>query len=76
MKGSKRVDHWTSGTVRECSEIAGSPQPLLSAIAFSQTRTGVTVTLWYHFLQKVESQERTLYQEYHLSETNKYEMVN
>jgi hypothetical protein len=26
MTGSKRVDHWTSRTVYECSEIAGSPQ--------------------------------------------------
>ncbi len=26
MTGSKRVDHWTSGTVYECSENAGSPQ--------------------------------------------------
>jgi hypothetical protein len=26
MTGSKRVDHWTSGTVYECTEIAGSPQ--------------------------------------------------
>ncbi len=26
MMGRKRVDHWTSGTVYECSEIAGSPQ--------------------------------------------------
>jgi hypothetical protein len=26
MTGSKRMDHWTSGTVYECSEIAGSPQ--------------------------------------------------
>ncbi len=26
MMGSKRVDHWTSGAVCECSEIAGSPQ--------------------------------------------------
>ena len=26
MAGSKRVDHWTSGTMYECSEIAGSPQ--------------------------------------------------
>jgi hypothetical protein len=26
MMGSKWVDHWTSGTVYECSEIAGSPQ--------------------------------------------------
>jgi hypothetical protein len=26
MTGSKRVDQWTSGTVSECSEIAGSPQ--------------------------------------------------
>ncbi len=28
MAGSKQVDHWTSGTVYECSEIAGSPQVL------------------------------------------------
>jgi hypothetical protein len=28
MMGSKWVDHWTSETVRECSEIAGSPQYL------------------------------------------------
>jgi hypothetical protein len=26
MTGSKQVDHWTSGTVYECSEIAGFPQ--------------------------------------------------
>jgi hypothetical protein len=26
MMGRKRVDHWTSGTLYECSEIAGSPQ--------------------------------------------------
>jgi hypothetical protein len=26
IMGSKRVDHWSSGTVYECSEIAGSPQ--------------------------------------------------
>jgi hypothetical protein len=26
MTGSKRVTHWTSETVYECSEIAGSPQ--------------------------------------------------
>ncbi len=26
MTGSKRVDNWTSGTVNECSKIAGSPQ--------------------------------------------------
>jgi hypothetical protein len=26
MTGSKRVEHWTSGTVYECSELAGSPQ--------------------------------------------------
>jgi hypothetical protein len=24
--GSKQVDHWTSGTMYECSEIASSPQ--------------------------------------------------
>jgi hypothetical protein len=26
MMGSKQVDHWTRGTVCECSEIAGSSQ--------------------------------------------------
>jgi hypothetical protein len=26
MTGSKRVDYWTSGTVYEFNEIAGSPQ--------------------------------------------------
>jgi hypothetical protein len=26
ITGSKWVDHWTSGIVCECSEIAGSPQ--------------------------------------------------
>ncbi len=35
MTGRKQVDHWTSGTVYECSEIAGSPlgspqQPTMS----------------------------------------------
>jgi hypothetical protein len=25
--GSKQVDHWTSGTVYKCSEIAGSAHP-------------------------------------------------
>ncbi len=31
MTGSKRVDHWTSGTVRGCSETVGSPQGSPSA---------------------------------------------
>jgi hypothetical protein len=31
MMGSKRVDHWTNGTVYECREIAGSPQGSLLA---------------------------------------------
>jgi hypothetical protein len=26
MTGSEQVDHWTCGTVYECSEIAGCPQ--------------------------------------------------
>jgi hypothetical protein len=30
MTGRKQVDHWTSGTVHECSEIAGSPNSFLS----------------------------------------------
>jgi hypothetical protein len=25
MIGSNQVDHWTSGTVFECNEVAGSP---------------------------------------------------
>ncbi len=29
MMGSKQVDHWTSGTVYECSEIPGSPHALI-----------------------------------------------
>jgi hypothetical protein len=29
MTGSKRVDYWTSGTVYECSEIAGYPHILI-----------------------------------------------
>jgi hypothetical protein len=31
MTGSKRVDHWTSGTVYECSEIVGSPHATVAA---------------------------------------------
>jgi hypothetical protein len=34
MMGSKRVDHWTSGTVYECSEIAGSPHGFLTPSLF------------------------------------------
>jgi hypothetical protein len=29
MTDSKRVDHWTGGTVYECSEVAGSPHYFL-----------------------------------------------
>jgi nicotinic acid phosphoribosyltransferase len=32
MTGSKRVDHWTSGIVYECSEIAGSPKSVISPL--------------------------------------------
>jgi hypothetical protein len=37
MTGSKGLTHWTSGTVYECSEIAGSPygspqQPTMSVV--------------------------------------------
>jgi hypothetical protein len=35
MTGSKWVDHWTSGTVYECSEIAGSPQCTTPAATMS-----------------------------------------
>jgi hypothetical protein len=34
MTGSKRVDHWTSETVYECSEIAGSPRYAQNLIEF------------------------------------------
>jgi hypothetical protein len=34
MMGSKRVDDWTSETVYECSEIAGSPQSSLPAVGY------------------------------------------
>jgi hypothetical protein len=40
MTGSKRVDHWTSGTVYECSEIAGSPQ---SHLFPTQTRLKIRI---------------------------------
>jgi hypothetical protein len=43
MKGSKRVDHWTSGTVCECSDIAGSPQgspPAADYVNNDQSRLG------------------------------------
>jgi hypothetical protein len=36
MTGSKRVNHWTSGTVYECSEIAGSPHPCRKEFPFPQ----------------------------------------
>jgi hypothetical protein len=43
MTGSKRVDHWTSGTVCECSEIAGSQQsaeyPVLVFFCFQPNET-------------------------------------
>jgi hypothetical protein len=46
--GNKRVDHWTSGTACECSEIAGSPQGVQIEIkiinAFRQLKTGKIVT--------------------------------
>jgi hypothetical protein len=47
MTGSKRVDLWTSGTVCECSEIAGSPQDskLLSFSKLSfRLKTGESIT--------------------------------
>jgi hypothetical protein len=42
MTGSKWVDHWTSGTVCECSESAGSPQGHISLSL-------VYPIYWYHF---------------------------
>jgi hypothetical protein len=38
MTGSRRVDHWTSGTVYECCEIAGSPQCTLSSYLTQEHR--------------------------------------
>jgi hypothetical protein len=40
MTGSKRVDHWTSGTVYECSEIAGSRQGSPQAADFVGCEAG------------------------------------
>ncbi len=42
MTGSKWVDHWTSGTVYECGEIAGSPQ----ADSISWYHNSVSVYRW------------------------------
>ncbi len=39
MMGNKRVDHWISGTVCECSEIADSPQLFLNEILSFQARS-------------------------------------
>jgi hypothetical protein len=40
MTGSKRVTHWTSGPVCECSEIAGSPQDSLPAANYVGCEVG------------------------------------
>jgi hypothetical protein len=40
MTGSKRVDHWTCGTVCECSEIAGSLQGSPPAADYVGCETG------------------------------------
>jgi hypothetical protein len=42
MTGSKRVDHWTSGTVYKCGEIAGSSQGSPPAVTMSVVKTGRT----------------------------------
>ncbi len=41
MTGSKWVDHWTSGTVYECSETAGSPQGSLPAADYVGCKDGM-----------------------------------
>jgi hypothetical protein len=47
MKGSKPVDHWTCGTVHECSEVAGSPhrsnfgEEVLNEFEFSEVGIGI-----------------------------------
>jgi hypothetical protein len=48
MTGSKRVDHWTSGTVYECSEIAGSPQTTIlgRTLEFSLHMCTTILTHW------------------------------
>ncbi len=47
MMGSKQVDHWTSGTVYKCSEIAGSTQgsPLAATISVVKPEGGPTVSM-------------------------------
>jgi hypothetical protein len=40
MTGIKLVDHWTSGTVFECSEIAGSPQCSPPAVDYDGCEAG------------------------------------
>jgi hypothetical protein len=40
MTGSKSVDHWTSGTVYECTEIAGSPQGSPPAVDYVGCEAG------------------------------------
>ncbi len=40
MTGSKRVDHWTNGTVYECSEIACSPQGSPPAVDYVGCEAG------------------------------------
>ncbi len=49
MTGSKRVDHWTSGTVYECSEIAGYPQYILGPVSMAANRS---ITVLYSVRQK------------------------
>jgi hypothetical protein len=51
MTGSKRVHHWTSGTVCECSEIAGSPHYsnyFLGVFIFCSIILYGTVTFLWH----------------------------
>ncbi len=40
MTGSKHVDHWTSGTVYKCSEIAGSPHGFPPAADYVSCEAG------------------------------------
>ncbi len=46
MTGSKWVDHWTSGTVYECNEIAGSPQCQETSHKFFKNLKNSKICFW------------------------------
>ncbi len=69
MTGSKQVDHWTSRTVYECSEIAGSPQ------GFPQQPT-MSLWNWKEGLQRAWNQDRkAVWDQVGLSQYRHYGLV-